>query len=64
MAPRPVEKCSVLYEPGARRHALESDVLGGVKAYVALHGAKGPAVVYTATVVVHKYLLARLQRVA
>lgn len=56
MAPRPVEKCSVLYEPGARRHALESDVLGGVKAYVALHGAKDPAVVYTATVVVHKYL--------
>lgn len=43
MTPRPVEKCSVLYEPGARRHALESD-------------AKGPAVVYTATVVVHKYL--------
>lgn len=32
MAPMPVERCSVLYEPGARRHALESEGLGGVKA--------------------------------
>lgn len=54
--PRPVEKCSVLYEPGAGGHALESEALGDVKAYVALLGANGPAVVYTATVVVYMYL--------
>jgi hypothetical protein len=36
MAPMPVRKCSVLYEPGARRHALESEALGRCQGRVAL----------------------------
>lgn len=51
MAPMPVERCSVLYEPGARRHALESEGLGGVKAALLCKG-----IVYTAPVVVYKHL--------
>lgn len=55
MAPMPVEKCSVLYEPGARRHALESEALGGVKAEL-----RCKYMVYTATVAVYLHVLARL----
>lgn len=51
MAPMPVERCSVLCEPGARRHALESEGLGGVKAAL-----RCKYIVYTATVVVYKHL--------
>lgn len=58
MAPMPAERCSILYEPGARRHALESEGLGGVKAEL-----RCKYIVYSATVVVYN-VLARLQRVA